>query len=148
MVRFRFPFSVFRFFSVQVVQIDKMFWHFLFHPRRYRDTTVLTESEHIQQKFDGKTATLHVSRVKRNLDSGVYKCVLKNDSGMDETSATITVKKVEAKKKKEEEEVEETIEVDEELTGEVKRGPFGVLLTKATQNKSVISVSSRSSKFR
>lgn len=67
---------------------------------------------------------------------------------MDETSATITVKKVEAKKKKEEEEVEETIEVDEELTGEVKRGPFGVLLTKATQNKSVISVSSRSSKFR
>lgn len=67
---------------------------------------------------------------------------------MDETSATITVKKVEPKKKKEEEEVEETIEVDEDLPPEVKRGPFGVLLNKATQNKSVISVSSNVSKFR
>lgn len=63
---------------------------------------------------------------------------------MDETSATITVKKVEAKKKKEEEVVEETVEVEEEeLPAEVKRGPFGVLLTKATKNQSVISVSSR-----
>lgn len=88
-------------------------------------------------------------RVKRNFDSGVYKCVIKNDSGMDETSATITVKKVESKKKKEEEEVEETIEIDDEdLPAEVKRGPFGVLLHKATIKKSVISVSSRSSKFR
>lgn len=115
---------------------------------RYRDTTILKESEHIQQSFDGKTATLHVSKVKRNVDAGVYKCVIKNDSGMDETSANIKVKKVDQKKKKEEEEVEETIEVEEEeLPAEVKRGPFGVLLTKATQNKSVISVSSRSSKY-
>lgn len=60
---------------------------------------------------------------------------------MDETSATITVKKVADKKKKEEEEVEETIEIEEEKEGEVKKGPFGVLLTKAKQNKSVISVS-------
>lgn len=60
---------------------------------------------------------------------------------MDETSATVTIKKVEDKKKKQEEEVEETIEIDEELGPEVKRGPFGVLLTKATQNKTVISVS-------
>lgn len=64
---------------------------------------------------------------------------------MDETSATITVKKVEDKKKKKEEEnVEETIEIEEEEEeedGEVKKGPFGVLLTKAKQNKSVISVS-------
>lgn len=72
---------------------------------------------------------------------------------MDETSATITIKKVDQKKKKEEEEVvEETIEIeeeeeDEDLPAEVKRGPFGVLLTKAKQNKSVISVSSRSSKY-
>lgn len=115
---------------------------------RYRDTTVLKESEHIKQTFDGKTATLHVVRVKRNFDNGVYKCVIKNDSGMDETSATVTVKKVEPKKKKEEEEVEETIEIDEDLPAEVKRGPFGVLLHKATQNRTVISVSSRSSKFR
>lgn len=121
----------------------------VFSVRRYRDTTVLKESEHIRQSFDGKKATLHVVRVKRNFDSGVYKCVIKNDSGMDETSATITVKKVESKKKKEEEEVEETIEIDDEdLPAEVKRGPFGVLLHKATIKKSVISVSSRSSKFR
>lgn len=116
---------------------------------RYRDTTILKESEHIRQTFDGKTATLHVVKVKRSSDSGVYKCVIKNDSGMDETSATITVKKVETKKKKKEEEVvEETIDVEEELSGEVKRGPFGVLLTKATQNRPVYSVSSNLSKFR
>lgn len=85
---------------------------------------------------------MHVSKVKRSLDAGVYKCVLKNDSGMDETSATITVKKVDQKKKKEEV-VEETIEIEEEeLDEEVTRGPFGVLLTKAKQNKSVYSVSS------
>lgn len=84
-----------------------------------------------------------MKRVKRNNDNGVYKCVIKNDSGMDETSATITIKKVEDKKKKKEEEsVEETIEIDEELPPEVTRGPFGVLLTKAKQNRSVISVSS------
>lgn len=59
---------------------------------------------------------------------------------MDETSATVTVKKVEDRKK-EEEEVEETIEIDGDLPPEVTRGPFGVLLTKAKQNKSVISVS-------
>lgn len=69
--------------------------------------------------------------------------MVKNDSGMDETSATITIKKVGEKKKKEEEVVEETIEVEEEdLPAEVKRGPFGVLLTKAKQNRSVFSVSS------
>lgn len=60
---------------------------------------------------------------------------------MDETSATVTIKKVEAKKKKKDEEVEETIEIDEELPPEVTRGPFGVLLTKAKQNISIISVS-------
>lgn len=120
-----------------------MVMSFFIASHRYRDTTILKESEHIQQSFDGTTATLHVTKVKRNLDAGVYKCVIKNDSGMDETSATITVKKVDQKKKKEEEVVEETVEIEEEeLSGEVKRGPFGVLLTKARQNKSVISVSS------
>lgn len=107
---------------------------------RYRDTTLLQESEHIKQSFDGKTATLRVTRCKRTQDTGVYKCVFKNDSGMDETSATITVKKVEERKKKKEEEVEETIEIDDD-SPEVTIGPFGVLLTKAKQNRTVIPVS-------
>lgn len=107
---------------------------------RYRDTTLLQETEHTKQTFDGKTATLKVTRCKRTQDSGVYKCVFKNDSGMDETAATITVKKVEEKKKKPDEEVEETIDVEDDGP-EVTIGPFGVILTKAKQNKSVISVS-------
>lgn len=66
---------------------------------------------------------------------------------MDETSASITVKKVEEKKKKKEEEenVEETIEIeeeeDEEEGSEEKKGPFDVTLKKAKQNKTVITVS-------
>lgn len=69
--------------------------------------------------------------------------MIKNDSGMDECSATVTVKKVEDKKKKKEEEnVEETVEVEEEEESpEEKKGPFDVKLKKAKQNKTVISVS-------
>lgn len=79
--------------------------------------------------------------------SGTWKCVIKNDSGMDETSATLTIKKVEEKKKKkEEEQVEETIQVEEEIEDdedepETKKGPFDVKLKKAKQNKTVIQVS-------
>lgn len=98
----------------------------------------------MKQSFDGKLATLRISRAKRNDHSGTYKCVIKNDSGMVETSATVTIKKVEEKKKKEEENVEETVEVEEEEEEEesdTKLGPFGVKLTKAKQNKHVVTVS-------
>lgn len=97
----------------------------------------------MKQSFDGKVASLRISRAKRNEHSGTYKCVIKNDSGMVETSATITIKKVEEKKKKEEENVEETVEVEEEEEEEpdTKLGPFDVKLKKAKQNKHVVTVS-------
>lgn len=117
----------------------------------------------MKQTFDGQTATLRISRCKRMEHSGTYKCVIKNDSGMVETSANLTIKKVEEKKKKEEEKVEETVQVEEELEEEeleeeaepeeeevpaegepeTKKGPFDVTLKKAKQNKTVIKVSTR-----
>lgn len=109
----------------------------------YKDSTIIRESIGNKQTFDGKTATLRISRCKK-FDSGTYKCVIKNDSGMDECSASLTIKKVEEKKKKKEEEenVEETIQVDEdEEEPEEKLGPFDVKLKKAKQNKTVITVS-------
>lgn len=73
---------------------------------------------------------------------------------MDETSATITVKKVEEKKKEQEEEnVEETVQVDMEIEQEeedeevvdgepqTKKGPFDVKLKKTKQNVTIIKVS-------
>lgn len=105
---------------------------------------MIKETTSMRQSFDGKTASLRISRCKRNEHSGTYKCVIKNDSGMDECSCTVTVKKVEEKKKKQEEEnVEETIEVEEDdENSEKRKGPFDVMLRKAKQNKTVISVSS------
>lgn len=108
----------------------------------YRNSTIIKESTTIKQTFDGKTATLRVSKTKADNDSGTYKCVIKNDSGQDETSASITIKKVaDKKKKKEEEDVEETIQVEEEQEEEEKKGPFDVKLKKAQQKKSIIEVS-------
>lgn len=128
--------------NVQLKHTDKkskVFW--------YRNNTIIKELSTVKQTFDGKTATLRISKTKSDHDSGTYKCVIQNETGSDESSATITVKKVEEKKKrKEEEEVEETIEVEEEATDEEveeKKGPFDVKLKKAQQNKTVISVSSR-----
>lgn len=113
----------------------------------YRNSTVIKESSTVKQTFDGKTATLRVSKTKADQDSGTYRCIIRNDTGADESSATVTVKKVAEKKKKEEEEVEETVEVEEEGEAdeevEEKKGPFDVKLKKAQQNKTVISVSVR-----
>lgn len=107
----------------------------------YKDSTIIQETVTKKQTFDGKTATLRISRCK-HLDSGTYRCVIKNDSGMDECSASLTVKKVEERKKKEEEEnVEETIEVEEDGEEDEKKGPFDVKLKKAKQNKHVVTVS-------
>lgn len=110
----------------------------------YRNSTIIKESTLVKQTFDGKTANLRVSKTKADQDSGTYRCVIKNEAGFDESSATVTVKKVADKKKKEEEEVEETVEVEEEAEDEEveeKKGPFDVKLKKAQQNKTVISVS-------
>lgn len=114
----------------------------------YQGAKVIGESTKIKQTFDGKTATLRISKTKSNEHSGTYKCVIKNEAGEDETTASITVKKVEEKKKKKEEEnVEETIQVEEEQEQEEKKGPFDVKLKKAQQNKTVISVSCFSNNF-
>lgn len=127
--------------NVQLKQTDKkskVVW--------YRDSTIIRESSNIKQTFDGKTATLRVSKTKADVDSGNYRCVIKNDAGADETSASITVKKVtDKKKKKEEEEAEETIKVEEEVPEETREeivGPFNVILRKTKQKKSVIEVKS------
>lgn len=107
----------------------------------FQNNTVIRESSTVKQTFDGKTATLRISKVRSSEHSGNYRCVLKNETGLDESSSTVTVKKVEKKKKKEEEQVEETVEVEEDEEGEEKKGPFDVKLKKAKQNKTVISVS-------
>lgn len=126
--------------NVQLKQTDrksKVTW--------YRDSTVIKESTTIKQTFDGKSATLRVSKTKASVDSGTYRCVIKNEAGEDESSASITVKKVaDKKKKKEEEEVEETVKVDEEADDEPQEivGPFNVILRKTKQKKSVIEVKS------
>lgn len=110
----------------------------------FRDSTVIRETSSCKQTFDGKTATLRILKIRASDHAGNYRCVIKNESGGDETSATITVKKVEEKKKKEEEEnVEEDIVIEEEQSEEEpeeKKGPFDVKLKKAQQNKTVISV--------
>lgn len=126
--------------NVQLKQVDKkskVVW--------YRNSKIIKESTTIKQTFDGKVANLRISKAKADEDAGTYRCVIKNDSGKDETTATITIKKVADKKKKEEEEenVEETVEVEQEVEEEPeeKKGPFDVKLKKAQQNKTVITVS-------
>lgn len=117
----------------------------------YRGAKVINDSIRVKQTFDGKRATLRITKTKSNEHSGTYKCVIKNEVGQDETTASITVKKVEERKKTEEEEsVEETIEVEveeeeeeEEQVPGMKRGPFDVMLKKTIQIKTVISVSFR-----
>lgn len=110
----------------------------------FQGATVIRETSSVKHTFDGKIASLRISKVRSLEHSGNYKCVIKNESGSDESSAVITVKKVEKKKK--EEKVEEEIEIEdeeeeEEVDGEEKKGPFDVKLKKAKQNKTVISVS-------
>lgn len=128
--------------NVQLKQVDKkskVVW--------YRNSTIIKESSTIKQTFDGKSASLRISKTKADEHSGTYRCVIKNESGKDESSATVVVKKVVEKKKKEEEDVEETVKVEEEIEeeedeeAEEKKGPFDVKLKKAQQNKTVISVS-------
>lgn len=110
----------------------------------YRGGKELIESSRVKKSFDGKVATLRITKTKSNEHSGTYKCVIKNEVGQDESTASITVKKVEERKKTEEEEsVEETIEVEEEQVPGMKKGPFDVMLKKTTQNKTVITVSFR-----
>lgn len=130
--------------NVQLKQTDrtsKVVW--------YRNSTIIKETTTIKQTFDGKTATLRISKTKADNDSGTYKCVIKNDSGQDETSASITIKKVAEKKKKteEEENVEENIVIEEEQEQEEKKGPFDVKLKKAQQKKSIIEVSMVAMRF-
>lgn len=110
----------------------------------YRGGKALVESSRVKTTYDGKVATLRITKTKSNEHSGTYKCVIKNDLGQDESTASITIKKVEERKKTEEEEsVEETIEVEEEQVPGMKKGPFDVMLKKTTQNKTVITVSFR-----
>lgn len=110
----------------------------------YRGGKALVDSSRVKTSFDGKIATLRITKTKSNEHSGTYKVIIKNEIGQDESTASITVKKVEERKKTEEEEsVEETIEVEEEQVPGMKKGPFDVMLKKTTQNKTVITVSFR-----
>lgn len=69
----------------------------------YKETTVIKETKDITTTFDGKTARLTFSRAQMEY-TGVYKVVVTNEMGHDESSAKITVCKIDEKKKKEDEE--------------------------------------------
>lgn len=108
----------------------------------YQGSKMIKDTSRIKQSFDGYKATLRITKTKSNEHSGTYKCIIQNEVGQVDTTASITVTKVEERKKTEEEEnVEETIEVEDEQVPGMKRGPFDVMLKKITQNKTVITVS-------
>lgn len=86
----------------------------------FKNSTLINETTTIKQTFDGKIANLRISKAKAAEHTATYKCVIQNEYGQDESSANITITKVEEKKKEEEEEEKEEETKEEEVKEEVK----------------------------
>lgn len=86
----------------------------------FKNSSIISESHTYKKTFDGKVATLRISKAKSTEHNATFKCVIQNELGADESTAEITIKKVEDKKKEEEEEkVEEELQkIEEEETTE------------------------------